>query len=758
MQMYTDKLQKIVALTLLALSAIQVSAAPAQPKAEYREHIPYLAATISSDTTSLKGLAIKVGTTNEPAAICFDTELLRVSAGWTGGFVQGVNMMSRGQYPTNIGKIVFSSDAIPGWVVDGKFGDPRKDPHGPLPKSVAHYRGLYLNESVPVMAYTVANAEVLEQVKSTDSLFTRTLEVSAHTVPFHVLVARVKEKPSITQAETMKLAESGFDVWCDGLGVATKWEVRDGHLYLVLPAAKNTQNVSVSIGKIEQRVAVKAVTSLKPLTQGGPARWPQTVTVKGLSGLNNSAYTVDTIPVPFENSYQADMLLAGVDFFSDGRAAVCTFHGDVWIVSGLDDKLQNVTWKRYAAGMYHALGLKIVNDTVYVLGRDQITRLHDLNKDGEADFYENFNNDMLITKNFHEFALDLHTDAKGNFYFAKAGPVNNGGRGFMEILPHHGTLMRVSKDGSKLDVVATGLRAPNGIGVGPNGEITSGDNEGTWTPRCRLNWIKEGGFYGVVDLAHKTPLPTDYDRPLCWFPKEVDNSSGGQVWVTSDKWGPLKGELLHTAYGTCSLYLVLKEEVNGLMQGGVVKLPLSFESGIMRARFSPKDGQLYLVGMKGWQTSAGKNGCFQRVRYTGKPLNLPRQLHAVKGGLVMEFSDALDKELANDLENYSLRQWNYVWSASYGSPEVSARSSTALKPGDKGGTEWTKEQMMIKEHDTLVIKSAKLSADGKTVFLEIPELHPAMQVHLRYNLETAEGAVLRQEIFHTIHHLGAARN
>jgi hypothetical protein len=359
--MYKDRNGQMEKLTwqglvcaLMCLLGMDAAAAPAQPKAEYREHIPYLAATISSDTTSLKGLAIKVGSTNEPAAICFDTELLRVSAGWTGGFVQGVNMMSRGQYPTNIGKIVFSSDALPGWVVDGKFGDPRKDPYGPLPKTVAHYRGLYLNESVPVVAYTVANAEVLEQVKSAGGLFTRTLEVGAHTSPFHVLVARVKEKPSITQAEAMKMAESGFDVWCEGLGAATKWEVKDGHLYLSLPASKAVQKVSISIGNIEQRVAGKAVTSLKNLTQGGPARWPQTITVKGLPGLNNNAYTVDTIPVPFENPYQADMLLAGVDFFSDGRAAVSTFHGDVWIVSGLDDKLQNVTWKRFACGLYHA--------------------------------------------------------------------------------------------------------------------------------------------------------------------------------------------------------------------------------------------------------------------------------------------------------------------------------------------------------------------------------------------------------------------
>jgi hypothetical protein len=146
------------------------------------------------------------------------------------------------------------------------------------------------------------------------------------------------------------------------------------------------------------------------------------------------------------------------------------------------------------------------------------------------------------------------------------------------------------------------------------------------------------------------------------------------------------------------------------------------------------------------------------VRYTGKPVNLPRQLHAVKGGLSLEFSDALDKELATDVQNYSLAEWNYIWSAAYGSPEISVKDKTALQPGDKGGTEWTKDQMMIKQRDALTIKSAKLSADGKTVFLEVPDLLPAMQVQLKYNLETAEGAVVRQEIYHTIHALGAARN
>ena len=108
------------------------------------------------------------------------------------------------------------------------------------------------------------------------------------------------------------------------------------------------------------------------------------------------------------------MRLGGFDYFSDAsRAAVCTWQGDVWIVSGLGKSLDSgktagqLTWKRIAAGLFQSLGLKIVDDRIYVLGRDQITRLVDLNNDGETDFYENFNNDAQVTEHFHEFAMAL---------------------------------------------------------------------------------------------------------------------------------------------------------------------------------------------------------------------------------------------------------------------------------------------------------------------------------------------------------------
>jgi hypothetical protein len=80
------------------------------------------------------------------------------------------------------------------------------------------------------------------------------------------------------------------------------------------------------------------------------------------------------------------MYFGGHDFFPDGSAAICTMQGDVWRVEGLNATLKNVRWRRIAAGLHHALGLVIVEQTVYVLGRDQITRLVDVNDDGEADF------------------------------------------------------------------------------------------------------------------------------------------------------------------------------------------------------------------------------------------------------------------------------------------------------------------------------------------------------------------------------------
>jgi hypothetical protein len=187
------------------------------------------------------------------------------------------------------------------------------------------------------------------------------------------------------------------------------------------------------------------------------------------------------------------------------------------------------------------------------------------------------------------------------------------------------------------------------------------------------------------------------------------------------RWGPLAGKMLHTSYGTASLMLVMTDEVDGVAQAGVVRFPLSFPSGVMRARFNPRDGQLYLCGMRAWQTRGAQDGLFCRVRYTGKPVAMPSATHIVPGGIEITFTQPLDPDTANDPDSFAAEQWNYRWTEAYGSPEYSVKN-----PGKPG-------------HDDVTIKSAKLKEDGRTVLLSIPELKPVMQFALKYDLDTKGG-------------------
>jgi glucose/arabinose dehydrogenase len=506
------------------------------------------------------------------------------------------------------------------------------------------------------------------------------------------------------------------------LAAAAKFKVAIG----VIPAEEDETAIRARLTKLA------APLDLEKLCHGGPALWPEPVVNSGTLGTGDGPYAVDTLTEPLPNPWNAKTFFGGFDFMPDGRMAVCTFHGDVWLVSGVDDKLAKLSWKRFATGLFQPLGVKVVDGKIYVLGRDQITIPHDLNGDGEADYYENFNNDTVVTPNYHEFCLDLQTDSKGNFYFAKGAPWPP-----VVTTPHQGTMIKVSKDGSQLEVIASGLRAPNGAAIGPEDQITVSDNQGHWIPSSKLNLIKPGAFYGMMPTAQRSPLPSDFEKPMFWLPMSMDNSSGGQAWVTSSKWGPFQNHLLFTSYGKSTLFHVMPQTVDGVTQAAVVQFPLRFNSGLMRCRFNPRDGQLYTCGLKGWQTSGTRDGGLYRVRYTGKRVYMPQDFKVEKGGVMVTFTTELNEASATGVENYALEQWDYKWSGDYGSPDLSVNA-----PGSKG-------------HDIVGLKAAKLSADKKSVFLEISDFKPVMQMKIKFGINAADGTPMNQEIYSTIHRIPA---
>jgi hypothetical protein len=680
----------------------------------------FLSATIATPgTATYKGIAIKVGEHNE-ATVCFDTDLLRMSAAWTGDFVK----ISPARYgiggPLGIGSpVLFTTPAAPGWAKDGNFADPRAHPYGPLPRDWAKWRGLYLSGSRVVLQYTVGDVEVREspwaETRDGKTTVTRTLEIGPSRSPLTLVVCGKGDGVVGVIGDLGRPSDAV---------IKTEKEL----LCLVIPSHESLLRLKVYISKGPLSLDATTATpeDLAPLMKGGPAHWGEPLATRGQIGKPNGAFAVDTLTMPYENPWHALLFSGDLDFFPNGDAAVGTVHGDVWRVRGIDDKLEHLTWQRIATGLFQPLGLKIIDGKVYVLGRDQITILEDLNGDGETDHYINFNNDAEVDAGGHGYATCLETDRAGNFYSLRCASGT----------AHGGSLLRISADGAKLEVIATGFRNPNGLGVGPDDTVTVADQEGNWVPSTRLDLIHPGGFYGYMPMHHRAETPKIYDAPLCWMPKSADNSAASQVWVPADKWGPLAGQMLHLSYGHSSLLLVVRDP--NLPQGGVVPLPVRFISGAMRGRFNPQDGHLYVTGLRGWQTAALRDGCFQRVRCLTEKLHVPVAIAAHANGLRVTFSESLDRATAEDPGSYDATRWNYRWAESYGSKD------------------WSVAEPQKEGRDTVTITSAKVAPDGRSVFLTIPELRPAMQMQLRYNVNTAAGQTVTGEIDHTINQLAPA--
>jgi len=680
-----------------------------------------------------KGIAVRLdagagGVSRGKQFAVFDHDTMRYAAAWTGeGFIDWKGIHFNGQHqvhPKLVGEVHVANPSGPGWAdpETGRFEDPRprsRDdrPYGPLPKQWAQFKGTYSFGDRTVISYAVGDATILEMAGAeADSMR-----------PSGVALSRTLDIGKSSRDLVARIAPAGVATALVGDSPASLVE-RDGFTLLVVPASATPTRVKVLIAKGDSLAAYaktsQAPRALKPLTVGGPKRWPELLKAGIALGKDNGPFAVDTFSLPERNPWNAQLRLTGFDFTPDGKAmAVCSWDGDVWLVRGLDTPASGLTWQRIASGLFQPLGLKLRDGAIFVCCRDQIVKLHDLNGDGETDFYECFNNDHQVTEHFHEFAMGLQTDADGNFYYAKSGR-----HALPALIPHHGTLLKVTKDGASTEILATGFRAANGVCLNPDGTFFVTDQEGFWTPKNRINLVSKGGFYGnmfgytdITDTSDSAMKP-----PLCWITNDMDRSPAELIWVTSTKWGPLNGSLLNTSYGHGKIYVVPHETVNGQAQGGVSALPLpTLPTGIMRPRFHPTDGQLYVCGMFAWAGNQTAPGGFYRVRYTGKPADLPIGLKAKSGGVALTFTDALDAKSAADPKNYEVKVWGLNRTKNYGSKHV----------GEK----------------PLVVSKATVSADGKTVKLDLLDLAPTWSMEIKYRVKGTDGRAVIGVIHNTIH-------
>lgn len=685
---------------------------------------PFMASSLVTPTGLVsKSVSVRVGESELAAAVCFDTQRLGWRCGWTGGFLRYTPARFGVIAPPEIaGTVAFAVPEEPSW--NGQ-------------RFV--YHGHYRYGARVVLSYTIDGCGVLDSPWAKRNgervAFERTLHVDASEQELVTTVAPSGTSVRLFVHDTTMAHMASLEAK-PNQPVRLRIVGRPKVIQLTVVLGDG-----ISASSREENAA--AQTDLMEWTRGGPSQWGDPLRTQGVPGDDTGALAVDRIEVPFQNPYRALMFLSGHDFLpGEGEAAVSTMHGDVWRVTGLDESLHDIRWKRIATGLYQPLGLRVVNGQIYVLGRDRITRLHDLNHDQEIDYYESFCNEMPTSAGGHDFSTCLETDSQGRFYYVSQAGVH-----------------RVSADGKHWETVATGLRNANGMGINARDCVTVAPQEGEWTPASAVYEVTSGGYYGYGGPQVTADRPLGYDRPLFWSPRLFDNSTGGQVWVERDNWGPLSGHMLTLSFGQCRVLFNLLEPrryevpshwpVTGTrhvdvpantpslasgtsyVQGGSVSLPLHFSSGIMRGRMNCRDGHLYLTGLRGWVSAAAADGCFQRVRYTRRPFYRPIEIRTLENGLALTFSEPLDRATAEDPDSYNIEQWNYDYGAHYGSQDFKV------------------SQPMVAGRDAVPVRTATL-LDERTVFLQIDSVQPVMQMAIAYSLNAQDGHAMRDIYYHTI--------
>jgi cytochrome c len=399
--------------------------------------------------------------------------------------------------------------------------------------------------------------------------------------------------------------------------------------------------------------------------------------------------------------------VGGMDFLSDGRMVLCTWDsvGPVYVLEGVSgNDPENIKVTKIASGLAEPLGLKVVNDTIYVLQKQELTRLIDHDGDGIIDEYQTVSDDWRVSANFHEFAFGL-VYKDGYFYAALATAIDPGGASSSPQIPDRGKVVKISKKDGSVEFIAHGLRTPNGVGIGVDGEIFITDNQGDWLPSSKLVHVKPGAWYGSRSVDPVGTANLRETLPVVWLPQDEIGNSPSQVVPINV--GPYTGQQLHGEVTHGGLKRVFVEKVNGEYQGALFRFTQGLEAGVNRAAWGP-DGSLYIGGIGNpgnWGHYGKKWFGLQRITYNNKSVFEMLALRAKSNGIEIEFTEPIHERYGNAAQDYHVQQWYYKPTIDYGGPKLGLTN--------------------------LNVQSVNISDDRKKVFLELSGMKPGHMIYVQ---------------------------
>lgn len=416
--------------------------------------------------------------------------------------------------------------------------------------------------------------------------------------------------------------------------------------------------------------------------------------------------------------------VSGMDWLADGKLAVCTRKGDVWIITNPHAaKAADVGYKLFASGLHEPLGLRVEDDSLLIMQRTELTRLRDTDGDGEADEYLTEAHGWNVSGAYHAYAYGPKRDSKGNDWMTlniDMGDHSNnkiGWRGWAVIKGANGSIIPM----------CAGFRSPCGLGANREGEMFCVDQQGTWVPATPVFHLRKGVFTlnpegldsqnfpgSPLKLAAPVPNKVPYPEaikavpqmvpPAAWLPYNKIGRSGTDIVLcdAGGKFGPFDGQLLIAEFTDAKINRVFLEKVDGEYQGAAFPFIGGFASGIVRLSFS-KEGDLF-VGMtsRGWSSLGTRAYGLQRVHWNGQTEFAMKEMRAQSDGFTLAFTEPVDATTAGNVASYTMSSYTYLYSSAYGSDEIDGQ--------------------------TLKITSAEVSADKLSVRLKVNGLR-SLYVH-----------------------------
>lgn len=461
-------------------------------------------------------------------------------------------------------------------------------------------------------------------------------------------------------------------------------------------------------------------------------------------------YQIKTVSIPDEVKLE----VGGLAVLPDGRLGVTTRKGDLWVIE--NPYMPNGSSPHYtlfASGLHEPLGLAYKDGSFYATQRGELTKITDTDKDGRADTYEPVSK-FELSGNYHEYAYGPVFDENGDMFVT----LNVAWIGYGEGLSKwHGWLLKIHPDGTQ-EPIATGLRSPAGFMLNTSGDLLFADNQGDWISSGKVTHLEKGDFAGNAGGLNWTKEPesplkltkedlkaVDTGEPMHEAAKQIKEMKLPAVWLphglmgisTSDiqedttggAFGPFSGHYFVGDQGHSKIMRMTLEKVNNEYQGAAFPFREGFASGLLRLRWG-LDGSLF-AGMtsRGWASTGKELFSLQRLEWTGKTPFEMKDVKAKADGLEVEFTMPVDKESAQNPDNYELNSFTYSYHHHYGSP--------------------------VRDIQPAELKGIVVSEDGKKVRLVMDGLRKGYiyEVKLKDIVNENKGNLLHNYAYYTLNNI-----